>query len=87
VTVDDRVYRVESLAETPIVCSLRPGPHVVRMSRTGAALYEEHFVLEARQEIVLCAYERADVPHAGIDRDPRVAAGDIRGPLSIRPRR
>jgi hypothetical protein len=66
-TVDESAYRVESLAETPVVCVLPPGLHVVRMSRSGTMLYEEAFVLEPGQEVVLCAHEgpagpRVDFP-------------------------
>jgi hypothetical protein len=86
VTVDDLVYRVASLEETPIVCALPPGPHALRMSRAGAALYEEQFVLEPGGELVVCAYEQAVVPRGGIDGDVRVAAGASRRALSIRPR-
>jgi len=86
VTVDDDAYRVESLVETPIVCTLPPGFHVVRMSRAGAVLYEEGFVLEPGRELVLCAYDRTGVPRPGVGPDSGVAAGASRRPISIRPR-
>jgi hypothetical protein len=58
VTVDEMSYHVNSLWETPIVCELGPGRHVVRMFRHGQALFEEEFTLGLGQEIVVCASER-----------------------------
>ncbi len=86
VTVGDAAFRVESLAETPIVCSLPPGLHVLQMSRAGTVLYEESFALEPGQEVVLCAYERQPAPHADIGPDPGLPAGTVRRPISSRPR-
>jgi hypothetical protein len=57
VTVDDQTYRVESLWETPIVCELRPGRHLLRMLRSGRVLFEQEFALDPGQEIVLTAWE------------------------------
>ena len=31
VMVDDEQYHIETIWETPIVCELSPGPHVLRM--------------------------------------------------------
>jgi hypothetical protein len=86
VVVDEHAYRVESLVETPIVCTLPPGRHVVRMSRAGAVLYEEDFVLEPGRELVLCAYDRTDVPRPRVGPDSGIAAAANRRPISIRPR-
>jgi hypothetical protein len=57
VMVDDMEYHVETLWETPLVCELRPGRHVLRMSRSGRVLYEEEFTLGKEEEIVLTAWE------------------------------
>jgi hypothetical protein len=79
VTIGDSAYRVESPAETPIVCSLPPGPHVLRMSRAGTVLYEVTFVLEPGREVVLCAYERRGATHADflVDPEPRAAVSRL----------
>jgi hypothetical protein len=57
VMVDDEQYHIETIWETPIVCELSPGPHVLRMSRSGRVVYEENFSLGVGQEVVLTAWE------------------------------
>ena len=57
VMVDDVAYQVESLGETPIVCEISPGRHILRMSRGERVLYEEEFTLGPGKEIVLMAWE------------------------------
>jgi len=57
VMVDDVPYHIETLWETPIVCELSPGHHVLRMCRSGRTLYEEQFSLGVGKEIVLTAWE------------------------------
>jgi hypothetical protein len=57
VTIDDRAYWVETLWETPIVCELRPGRHMLRMLQDGRTLFEQEFTLEPGQEVVLTAWE------------------------------
>ena len=56
--VDDVAYQVESLWETPIVCEISPGRHILRMSRGERVLYEEEFTLGPGKEIVLMAWEQ-----------------------------
>jgi hypothetical protein len=58
VTVDDQTYRVETLWQTPIVCELSPGRHLLRMIRSGLVLFEQEFTLDPGQEVVLTAWER-----------------------------
>ncbi len=60
VTVDQEVYQVTSVWEPPIVCSLRPGTHVLRMIRDGQTLYEEEFTVGIGEEVVLTAWERVE---------------------------
>ena len=60
VMVDDERYHIESLWETPIVCELSPGSHVLRMYRSGRLVYEENFSLGVGQDIVLMAWERSN---------------------------
>ncbi len=63
VSVDDVQYHVESLLDSPIVCNLSPGVHMVRMIRNGQVLYEEKFTLDLADEIVLVAWEpRSETP-------------------------
>jgi hypothetical protein len=57
VTVDDETYWVETLWDTPIVCTLHPGRHMLRMLQHGHVLYEEEFTLEPGEEVVLTAWE------------------------------
>ena len=57
VMVDDERYWVESLWETPIVCELRPGRHMLRMLQSGRVVFEQEFTLEPGREVVLTAWE------------------------------
>jgi hypothetical protein len=57
VTVDDETYWVETLWDTPIVCELRPGRHMLIMTQKGRVLSEQEFTLEPGQEVVLTAWE------------------------------
>jgi hypothetical protein len=58
ITVDDVEYHIESLMESPLVCELRPGPHMLRMRRGEQVNFEQAFTLGAREEVVLTAWER-----------------------------
>jgi hypothetical protein len=68
ITVDDAKYHVETLWDSPIVCELRPGNHVLRMSRSGELLFEQEFSLDRGKEIVLTAWEehRSETPAASL---------------------
>jgi hypothetical protein len=57
VMVDDANYHIDTVWDTPIVCELSPGAHILRMRRDGRVVYEENFSLGVGQEIVLTAYE------------------------------
>jgi hypothetical protein len=57
VTIDDQAYRVKNMAEGPIVSELRPGRHMLRMLRSGRALFEQEFTLDPGEEVVLTAWE------------------------------
>jgi hypothetical protein len=54
VSVDNQSYRVESIAESPVVCELGPGSHVVKVRRGGSLLGEEGFIVEPGQDVILC---------------------------------
>ena len=58
--VDDDTYRIDDLAQSPIVCELRPGHHTLRLIRDGELLHEEDFVMVAGEDTVLalCAPPR-----------------------------
>jgi hypothetical protein len=59
VTIDDQAYWVETYEDSPIVCELSPGRHVLRMFQSGHVLYEEEFTLDLGQEVVLTAWDKA----------------------------
>jgi hypothetical protein len=58
ITVDETKYHVETIWQTPIVCDLYPGTHVLRMFRNEQLLFEEEFSLDSGNEVVLTAWER-----------------------------
>jgi hypothetical protein len=58
VMVDDVEYHVETLWETPLVCELSPGPHQLRMIRSGKAVFEQAFSLGVGKELVLVAWDQ-----------------------------
>ncbi len=60
ITVDNETYHVETLWETPIVCELRPGRHMLRMFQSGRILFEQEFAMDPGQEVVLTAWEAPD---------------------------
>jgi hypothetical protein len=62
VAVDDEEYHIDSFADTPLVCELRPGRHMLRMARDGQVVYEEEFTLGPGKEVVLTAWERRSEP-------------------------
>jgi hypothetical protein len=57
VTIDDQTYHAKTMAEGPIVSELRPGQHMLRMLRSGRALFEQKFTLDHSEEVVLTAWE------------------------------
>jgi hypothetical protein len=59
-SVDDSTYQIDSLWETPIVCELRPGRHLLRMSQHEQVLYEEEFNIGAGEELVLTAWDQGN---------------------------
>ena len=58
--VDDEAYRIDDVAQSPILCDLRPGHHTVQLSRDGELLHQEDFVIVAGEDTVLalCAPPR-----------------------------
>jgi hypothetical protein len=60
VSVNDDVYHVESLYQTPVVCELKPGRHTARMMQGGRLLYHEDFRIVAGEDVVLAAWDQYD---------------------------
>lgn len=60
VAVDDAVYHIESLYQTPVVCELRPGCHVARLLREGQVVYEEEFTITTGEDTILSAWDGYD---------------------------
>ena len=58
VMVDDVHHHVETLWETPLVCELSPGPHQLRMIRSGKTVFEQEFSLGVGKELVLMAWDQ-----------------------------
>ena len=65
VMVDDVEYHVETLWGTPLVCELSPGPHRLRMIRSGKTVFEEGFSLGVGEELVLTAWDQTSETHSG----------------------
>jgi hypothetical protein len=82
VAVDDRAYPIESVAESPLVCELGTGEHVLRMRRGPRLVYEEKFTLRPGQELILAAYESH--PNAAPGPGPRSRASGPSPALAIR---
>ncbi len=62
VSVDGESYPVDSIAQSPIVCDLEPGHHVVKVRHGRMLLGEEEFTVEAGQEVVLCPFHDPENP-------------------------
>jgi hypothetical protein len=57
VTVDGLEYTVDGFEDMPVVCSVRAGRHLLRMSRAGKVLYEEAFTIRRGEDKVLTAWD------------------------------
>jgi hypothetical protein len=51
VSIDNRTYRIDSLADSPVVCELSPGVHIVQVRRDELLLGEEDFTVEPGKEV------------------------------------
>jgi hypothetical protein len=58
--IDDEMYHVRTLWETPVVCVLQPGHHALRLSRDGQPVFEQQFSIDSGEELVLTASEDRD---------------------------
>jgi len=61
VTIDDATYHVQTLSDSPIVRELRPGRHIVRMSRDDRSVFEEEFAIDPGEHLVLTAWDQTQV--------------------------
>jgi hypothetical protein len=55
--IDDAMYHVRTMWESPVVCELEPGRHVFRMSREGRLVCAQAFSIGAGEELMLTASE------------------------------
>jgi hypothetical protein len=53
VAVDHRDYRVESTAQSPLVCDLEPGEHVAQIRHGEALLDEQTFTIKPGEEAII----------------------------------
>jgi hypothetical protein len=58
--IDDAMYHVRTMWETPVVCELQPGSHALRMSRDGRQVCTQVFSIDAGEELVLTAAEKVE---------------------------
>ncbi len=56
--VDQNVYHVDRLEQTPVICELRPGRHTARLIQDDRAIYLEEFSVSAGEEVILSAWDR-----------------------------
>jgi hypothetical protein len=94
VSIDNRSYRIDSLAESPVVCELSPGAHTVKVHRDELLLGEEDFTVEPGKQVILhpiahwaatrvaVSSERESVP-ASTSARPAGLAIRIRKPAAI----
>jgi hypothetical protein len=59
VSLDDRDYPVNTVYESPLLCEVRAGRHVLKLKRGDRVVYNEEFSVEAGQEVVLTAWDPA----------------------------
>jgi hypothetical protein len=87
--VDQDIYRVDDLSQTPIVCELRPGRHTARLSRDGEVFYQEEFLVAAGQESIVSTWDPVESARrervrvlSGAPGLPRRSPGAPREPVS-----
>jgi hypothetical protein len=56
VAVGDQTFPITGRAWAPIECRLRPGRHLLRMTRDDRVLYEEWFTVLRGEDVILTAY-------------------------------
>ena len=58
VSIDHLTFPVSTTAESPVVCSLDPGYHFVKVVWDGVILGEQRFTVEPGGEVVLGPFDR-----------------------------
>jgi hypothetical protein len=53
VSIDNRTYRINSLADSPVVCELSPGVHMVQVRRDELLLGEEDFTVAPGRDVAV----------------------------------
>jgi len=74
VAVDQKLYRVDSLADAPVICDLEPGPHVAQVWLRGVLRGEEHFTIEPGKEVVIAPFDHPAIEGAPNSDRPEPAA-------------
>jgi hypothetical protein len=54
VVVDHLAYRLDSIAQSPLVCELDPGEHVARIWHGESILDEQTFTVESGNDAIVC---------------------------------
>jgi len=70
ISVDDLDFRVDSVADWPVVCNVRPGRHLLRMTRSGEILYEEDFAIRRGEDKILTACRPRPTAMPELDQAP-----------------
>lgn len=58
VSIDHRTYRIDSLKDSPVVCELNPGVHVVQVRRNELLLGEENFTVAPGKSVAVFPLRR-----------------------------
>ena len=80
VAIDQRNYRVESAAESPVVSDLEPGSHTARVWQHGVLLGVKHFTVQPGRQVVIAPFTRGPVDFAS---GSRRAAAEKTGPAEL----
>jgi hypothetical protein len=81
VAIDHRNFRIDRVEQLPIVCTLKSGPHTLRMTRAGRTLYEEVFTTRPGEDRILAAWNRT--PRIDVEKPPAVASRPTENAASV----
>ena len=76
VSIDHADYLVRSAMESPVVCNLEPGPHLIQVWEAGKLKDEHRINVVAGKEVVISTIERPAGERVGTDPRP-VASGGL----------
>lgn len=74
VSVDNRLYRIDSGAQVPLVCRLDPGEHYAQVWQWGKMRGEVHFRVEPGREIVIPPFDRPEPDARPADASSSISA-------------